>query len=97
MEQLEIILAKSNVTAIIHSLRMSIDDVTEKRPTATDYIDGMNKHMKSMLDVYGTIEAMEHEISSMRSIMYNYHRENMEMKLEMKQLKEQNINLYNGL
>lgn len=97
MEQLDIILAKSNVTAIIHSLRMSIDEVTEKRPNATDYIEGMNKHLKSMLDVYATIEQMETEISTMRSVMYNYHRENMEMRLDIKNLKEQNANLYNGL
>jgi hypothetical protein len=97
MEQLDLILAKSNVTAIIHSLRISIDEVKEKRPNATDYIDGMNKHMKSMLDVYSAIEQMEMEISTMRSVMYNYHRENMEMRLEIKNLKEQNTNLYNGL
>lgn len=97
MEQLDIILAKANTTAIIHSLRISIDEVTEKRPTATDYIDGMTKHLKSMMDVYAVIEQMEKQLSTMQSVMYNYHRENMEMRLEIKQLKQQNQNLYDGL
>jgi len=97
MEQLDLILTKANVTAIIHALRISIDDVTEKRPTATDYIDGMSKHLKSMVDVYAAIEQMENEIATMRSLMYNYHRENMEMRLEIKNLKVQNTNLFDGL
>lgn len=97
MDYLETINAQGNLTAIIHALKLSISDVKEKRPTATDYIEGMEKHLAAMSETFLTLQQYEKEIRTMREIMYNYHRENVELKQQIDKLKEQNANLFNGL
>jgi predicted RNase H-like nuclease (RuvC/YqgF family) len=97
MDYLETVHAQANLTAIIHALKLSIADVTEKRPQATDYINGMNKHLKAMSETFITLQEYEKEIRTLREIIYNYHRENAELKHQIDKLKEQNANLFNGL
>jgi predicted RNase H-like nuclease (RuvC/YqgF family) len=97
MDYLETVHAQANLTAIIQALKLSIADVTEKRPQATDYINGMNKHLKAMSETFITLQEYEKEIRTLREIIYNYHRENAELKHQIDKLKEQNANLLNGL
>jgi hypothetical protein len=97
MDYLEMINAQANLTAIIHALKLSIAEVKEKRPTATDYIEGMKKHFEAMSETFLVLQECEKEIQSLRVIMYNYHRENAELKHQIDKLKEQNANLFNGL
>jgi chromosome segregation ATPase len=97
MDYLETINAQANLTAIIHALKLSIAEVKEKRPQATDYINGMNKHLKAMSETFITLQEYEKEIRTLREIIYNYHRENAELKHQIDKLKEQNANLFNGL
>jgi methylthioribose-1-phosphate isomerase len=97
MDYLELIHAQANLTAIIHSLRISIDEVKEKRPTATDYITGMEKHFKAMNETFLVLQESEKELRTLREIMYNYNRENYELRQQIVKLKEQNENLLSGL
>ena len=97
MDYLELIHAQSNLTAIIHSLKLSIDEVKEKRPAATDYITGMEKHFKAMNETFLVLQECEKEIRTLREIMYNYNRENYELRQQIVKLKEQNANLFEGL
>lgn len=97
MDYLETINAQANLTAIIHALKLSIAEVKEKRPQATDYILGMEKHLKAMSETFITLQQHEKETRTMREIMYNYYRENVELKQQIDKLKEQNANLLNGL
>ena len=97
MDYLELIHAQANLTAIIHSLKISIDEVKQKRPTATDYITGMEKHFKAMSETFITLQQHEKEIRTLREIMYNYHMENVKLLKEIEKLKEQNENLLSGL
>ena len=97
MDYLELIHAQANLTAIIHALKISIADVKEKRPTATDYITGMEKHLKAMSETFLVLQECEKEIRTLREIMYNYNRENYELRQQIEKLKEQNENLLSGL
>jgi predicted RNase H-like nuclease (RuvC/YqgF family) len=97
MEYLDLIHAQASLTAIIHSLKLSIDEVKEKRPTATDYISGMEKHFKAMNETFLTLQESEKQIRTLREIVYNYHRENVELKSTVEKLKAQNANLFDGL
>lgn len=97
MDYLELIHAQSNLTAIIHSLKLSIDEVKEKRPAATDYITGMEKHFKAMSETFLVLQESEKELRTLREIVYNYHRENVELKSEVEKLKTKNANLFEGL
>jgi hypothetical protein len=97
MDYLETIHAQANLTAIIHALKISIADVKEKRPTATDYITGMEKHLKAMSETFLVLQESEKELRTLREIIYNYHRENIELKSEVEKLKTKNANLFEGL
>jgi len=97
MDYLDLIHAQSSLTAIIHSLKLSIDEVKEKRPGATDYISGMEKHFKAMNETFLFLQESEKQIRTLREIVYNYHRENVELKSTIDKLRTQNANLFEGL
>jgi hypothetical protein len=97
MDYLEFVYAQSNLTAIIHALKLSIAEVKEKRPTALDYISGMEKHLKAMEETFLTLQNCEKEIRSLRELGYNYHRENFDLKLTIDKLKLKNENLMEGI
>ena len=97
MNYIDIIHAQSSITAIIHSLKISIDEVTQKRPEAKDYITGMQKHYAAMNETFLILQEYDKQMRALREISYNYHRENLELRAAIDKLKEQNKNLLNGL
>jgi uncharacterized protein YicC (UPF0701 family) len=97
MEYLDIIYTQTVMNAVILSMELSIEDLKNKNPHRTDLIEGMDKHAKAMREAIFNVREMEKELRTIKSISYNYHRENMELKFERDQLKEQCKNLMSGL
>ena len=58
MAQLEILKAQIDLQALIQSLKLSIEEVTRKKPES-EYITGMTKHLNNMIDVNHVLREME--------------------------------------
>jgi len=57
----------------------------------------MEKHFKAMSETFLVLQESEKELRTLREIIYNYHRENVELKSEVEKLKTKNANLFEGL
>ena len=57
MEQLSILKAQIDLQALIQSLKLSIDEVTRKKPES-EYITGMTKHLNNMIDLNHVLREM---------------------------------------
>lgn len=96
MQQLEILKAQIDIQALIQSLKLSIDEVTRKKPES-EYITGMTKHLNNMIDVNHVLREMEQEVKRLNQLNFNYHKQTMDLKFENEKLKEQVKNLMDGI
>ena len=96
MEQLSILKAQIDLQALIQSLKLSIDDVTRKKPES-EYITGMTKHLNNMIDLNHVLREMEQEVKRLNQSNFNYHKISMDLKFENEKLKEQVKNLIEGI
>ena len=96
MQQLEILKAQIHIQALIQSLKLSIDEVTRKKPES-EYITGMTKHLNNMIDVNHVLREMEQEVKRLNQLNFNYHKQTMDLKYENEKLKEQVKNLMDGI
>jgi hypothetical protein len=97
MEYIDIIRAQINITSIIESLKFTINEIKEKNPKRKDFINGMEKHIIQMNEVYLTFKELNKEYELLSKMNFNYHKENMEFRFEIEKLKEQNAHLINGI
>lgn len=97
MEYLNVIYAQSCINATIASLRLSIDDIKKKNPNRTDLITPMEKHLKGLMETFTIFREMEKELTLLKSMNFNYHKENMELRFDNDNLKSKCENLMNGL
>lgn len=96
MQQLEILKAQIDIQALIQSLKLSIDEVTRKKPES-EYITGMTKHLNNMIDVNHVLREMEQEVKRLNQLNFNYHKQTMDLKYENEKLKEQVQRLMDGI
>lgn len=96
MEQLSILKAQIDLQALIQSLKLSIDDVTRKKPES-EYITGMTKHLNNMIDLNHVLREMEQEVKRLNQSNFNYHKLSMDLKFENEKLKEQVQRLMEGI
>jgi hypothetical protein len=96
MAQLEILKAQIDLQALIQSLKLSIEEVTRKKPES-DYIRGMTKHLNNMIDVNHVLREMEQEIKRLNQMNFNYHKVSMDLKYENEKLKDQVKHLMEGI
>lgn len=96
MEQLSILKAQIDLQALIQSLKLSIDEVTRKKPES-EYITGMIKHLNNMIDLNHVLREMEQEVKRLNQSNFNYHKISMDLKFENEKLKEQVKNLMEGI
>lgn len=96
MEQLSILKAQIDLQALIQSLKLSIDDVTRKKPES-EYITGMTKHLNNMIDLNHVLREMEQEVKRLNQSNFNYHKISMDLKFENEKLKEQVQRLMEGI
>lgn len=96
MEQLSILKAQIDLQALIQSLKLSIDEVTRKKPES-EYITGMTKHLNNMIDLNHVLREMEQEVKRLNQSNFNYHKLSMDLKYENEKLKEQVQRLKEGI
>lgn len=96
MEQLSILKAQIDLQALIQSLKLSIDEVTRKKPES-EYITGMTKHLNNMIDLNHVLREMEQEVKRLNQSNFNYHKLSMDLKFENEKLKEQVQRLIEGI
>lgn len=96
MEQLSILKAQIDLQALIQSLKLSIDEVTRKKPES-EYITGMTKHLNNMIDLNHVLREMEQEVKRLNQSNFNYHKLSMDLKYENEKLKEQIQRLIEGI
>lgn len=96
MEQLSILKAQIDLQALIQSLKLSIDEVTRKKPES-EYITGMTKHLNNMIDLNHVLREMEQEVKRLNQSNFNYHKISMDLKYENEKLKEQVQRLIEGI
>lgn len=96
MEQLSILKAQIDLQALIQSLKLSIDEVTRKKPES-EYITGMTKHLNNMIDLNHVLREMEQEVKRLNQSNFNYHKISMDLKFENEKLKEQVQRLIEGI
>ena len=96
MEQLSILKAQIDLQALIQSLKLSIDEVTRKKPES-EYITGMTKHLNNMIDLNHVLREMEQEVKRLNQSNFNYHKISMDLKYENEKLKEQVQRLMDGI
>lgn len=96
MEQLSILKAQIDLQALIQSLKLSIDEVTRKKPES-EYITGMTKHLNNMIDLNHVLREMEQEVKRLNQSNFNYHKLSMDLKFENEKLKEQVQRLKEGI
>lgn len=96
MEQLSILKAQIDLQALIQSLKLSIDEVTRKKPES-EYITGMTKHLNNMIDLNHVLREMEQEVKRLNQSNFNYHKLSMDLKFENEKLKEQVQRLIDGI
>jgi len=97
MEYIDIIRAQINITSIIESLKFTINEIKEKNPKRKDFINGMEKHIIQMNEVYLTFKELNKEYELLSKMNFNYHKENMELKFQLEKLQEVNTNLISGI
>jgi cysteinyl-tRNA synthetase len=96
MEQLSVLKAQIDLQALIQSLKLSIDEVTRKKPES-EYITGMSKHLNNMIDLNHVLREMEQEVKRLNQLNFNYHKSCMDLKYENEKLKEQVERLKEGI
>ena len=96
MEQLSILKAQIDLQALIQSLKLSIDEVTRKKPES-EYITGMTKHLNNMIDLNHVLREMEQEVKRLNQSNFNYYKLSMDLKFENEKLKEQVQRLIEGI
>lgn len=96
MEQLSILKAQIDLQALIQSLKLSIDEVTRKKPES-EYITGMTKHLNNMIDLNHVLREMEQEVKRLNQSNFNYHKISMDLKFENEKLKEKVQRLIEGI
>ena len=96
MEQLSILKAQIDLQALIQSLKLSIDEVTRKKPES-EYITGMTKHLNNMIDLNHVLREMEQEVKRLNQSNFNYHKISMDLQFENEKLKEQVQRLIEGI
>ncbi len=97
MEYLNIINAQTNIIAIVESLKFTVKEIKENNPDKKSFINGMQKHINQMNEVYVTFKELNKEYELLSKMNFNYHKENMELKFQLEKLKEVNTNLINGI
>jgi hypothetical protein len=97
MEYLDVIIAQTNIIAIIESLKFTLSEVKEKSPERKEFIQGMQKHLNQMNETYRIFKQFSKEFDTLQKMNFNFHKENMELRFEMEKLKEINANLMNGI
>ena len=97
MEEINILLAQSKLNIAIYSLELSLSDIQKKHPTRLDLIEPMKMHLNGLNEVLNAFRHLEREVRTLKSLNFNYHLENMELKYQNEQLRKTHENLINGL
>jgi len=97
-DRLDIIYSLTALLAITESMKISVNELKKSdKPTAIPYIEGMEKHIVKMQEVYNTMKSMESEIKILSRMNFNYHTQLMDLKFKLKDLKSENNNLKDSL
>jgi len=96
MDQLQILNAKLSLHTAIQSMKISLEEIKEKRPNSV-YISGLEKHISQLSETLITFSSMEKQNSMLSRMNYNHHKQNLELKYENEQLKIKVDNLLKGI
>lgn len=97
MEDLEIFKAQVLVQYTYAKIQDSVDDIKKRNPHRTDLITSMESSLADLQTVRNTIELMEKELRFARSTAFRLERIGLELKAELKELKNENEMLKTGL
>lgn len=96
MDYLDIINANLNLVSAVQSMKISLQEIKEKRPESV-YVQGLEKHIKQLSHSMAVFNQMHTRNKLLSEMNFNYHKENMELRFENEQLKIKNENLMHGL
>ena len=97
-DRLDIIYSLTSILAIKESMSISILELEKStNPKAIEYIKGMKNHITKMGEVYLTVRSLEDEIRILNRMNFNYHKENMDLRNQINDLKKQVERLTNNL
>lgn len=97
MEDLEIFKAQVLVQYTYAKIQDSVDHIKKRNPHRTDLITSMESSLSDLQTVRNTIELMEKELRFARSTAFRLERIGLELKAELKELKNENEMLKTGL
>jgi len=97
MEEINILLAQSKLNLAIYSLELSLSDIQKKHPTRLDLIEPMKTHLIGLNEALNVFRHLEKEVRTLKSLNFNYHLENMQLRNELENVKNTNENLIKGL
>jgi len=98
IDELEHLLAQTSTSAIIGSLKFELDRLqTVDEDKAKPFIEGTEKHLKSMQHVLTHLIVTEKELRTLLSVNFNLHKQVMELMNENEKIKIENANLMQGL
>ena len=87
---LEIFKAQVLVQYTYAKIQDSVDDIKKRNPHRTDLITSMESSLSDLQKVRNTIELMEKELRFARSTAFRLERIGLELKAELKELKNEN-------
>ena len=97
MEDLDITVARVNLTSVMHSLHMRYCTVKEKQPKRTDLLDDLRALRDITQDAYNIFLTLETEYKAVRQLSYDLKNQNMQLRYQLDQANKKIENLMNGL
>ncbi len=88
MKELDLMLANSQMRMIKLVLQNSINDIRENNPHRMDLIQSMEKRLAELHEIHLTYLRLENEHKMIITKLYDLHRENLELKKQIKDLNE---------
>jgi hypothetical protein len=97
MDEIDFLLAKGYVWEISKSMEIEIERIQKHRPDATNYIEGMTKHIGQMEHVMKYILWAKQCNAEFMRKAYGLSIENAKLTAKIKVLEEKNKRLFDGI